>query len=1641
MRFRMLTMMFLCCFTCNANTEDENVGKQETEKVRVKKGIVWEKYEEATQESKESALFGKFAISGNAMAFAKTKSLENDGQLYGFLAAKGDTVFDNTLGGAVVTDGEGNGIASTAFSSFTNKRGEIDRKIPELVNRGFISGGADLQGGEAEVHGSIEGTATGNGVVLYGLVDYGLILGSDGAGGSIGSDGKSDGKAGASKIRPKVKQKDKKYKDRHKEDRKAKDKYKDKYKGKYKKNIGKSKNYSGTSEEVNYGKSNLDGSAGASGRGRSGHSSGGVNPYILGETIPKISQSDITGKSVIVSIDNLKNDGQISGGIYARTNEGYIREKSSDLNGAKVPEHIQPQWRSILLSSSGNGISAYTFVTSPTRQNFSTESKNQASIEKIGNYGNIEGKAEFVAGNMATINYTSSFAVANGISLSAYSDNNVGHYTATKMEEVDNKGKISGKLRQSAGENTGSGWHEYSDATAVGSGNGISLMSRSSNARNKMTEAHIKSIKNEGIISGELDSRAGIGNGQSINSSKSSGNGIAVYAQGGSQNDTSVEFISNKGIISGKAVIYGGKDTAAAYSGKEEKRFHVGRAEKEYQKEQENLKYTFTEEEKKKGTEVFEKKKEAENKKLDSKLGEFKEILQDSEADYTKLKKKMANKEELLKKASVSYIEKLHNEIKVLEEEIKKKEEYSKWHSDKSSYEREIQEIKVKIENKKLEETAYKNQQWNEVEVEKILRFHDDKITELEEQIDKKLEENKTKIAQEKLELRNIEEEIEKNSKKKVDRTFTEKQKEDKSKRLEERKQEKEEEFRKEEEKRNKIFITEKKKIDEEINKLKEDLKDEEVQEFLTILERREFSEATIKHLEKLKEENMKRENPMTKTKGYKENTIHTEVLVYSSGNGISINQEGSKIADKESLKHFENEGVISGYTEVYRGNSNQEYSRVGYRSSGAGLSIRGKMKAEVKNAGILSGNEFAILAEGNKDTTQSLNANYKSGFDKVSNYGILAGRVIIGGYTSKSGSDQEYEYFETKDSDKSKNKNYGLYLVLDKEGKVSSIIKGEGGKYQEKDIINLADMKETHKVDGNNVENNVVNGVGEEAVISTEKNVVIDNSIVNGFYKAVKVGDNSHAVIRNSIINTNGFGDASYAIVGTNGKNELTVEKDAIINGKIDLGKGNDRLNIKDGKLLSDVDLGEGNNTFAFQEKTSVGVEAKEKAASEKFDVYVFQGKVKNATNLEVERDVKIAEMAKVSGVENLNIAKGKKLIYAIKNKSNQAFEEFKNQEEGIGVVNLEGEGDFLLDDNAMGFSKAGDSKDILGWELRRKGSRVYLESEKIRETRKHLGMDLSELQEMAEGKEIRLYDTQAFLSNLYKNPRAAYSYAVASNISSYSKLLADTERFIPKGKWDTVVRAWKFENFDYGYSTDFVGKAVKVNYGLSEHVNLGVNIGSGRQKIKGKFSSLKQDVVFMGMEVLWKKNHFSWDNGFNYGKVDTKKGADASTSAVFSAARYEIPLSKNWSVVPQASVLLARISQKEETQKVANSQGREIGEMYIPKQTQNYMEWDFGLNLFHRTRVGQHQFHFNMGVEYSMSKDLDATRVTQTEKTSGVNLKNEWKWKTPQVGNIWAGFTGLRYEHENGISVDLKLRRNNKNMRSSSLGIGYLF
>src|SRR3712207_9430048 len=112
-----------------------------------------------------------------------------------------------------------------------------------------------------------------------------------------------------------------------------------------------------------------------------------------------------------------------------------------------------------------------------------------------------------------------------------FRSNNVGHKTITQLEKVKNTGMISGKIAQKAGENTSSGWHEYSDAKSYASANGISLFSRSANARNETSIAKVGDVENSGVIQGELLSKAGAGNGQILNVAKSSGNGITLYVE------------------------------------------------------------------------------------------------------------------------------------------------------------------------------------------------------------------------------------------------------------------------------------------------------------------------------------------------------------------------------------------------------------------------------------------------------------------------------------------------------------------------------------------------------------------------------------------------------------------------------------------------------------------------------------------------------------------------------------------------------------------------------------------------------------------------------------------------------------------------------------------------------------------------------------------------------------------------------------------------------------------------------------------------------------------------------------------------------------------------------------------------------
>lgn len=1634
-----LTLLFLFSFASISNATSNSEKKEEKE-IKVKKHIIYSKSEKLKQEHRGEQLVGKFALSGNSIVFTKNKSLDNKGKLFGYVESFGEDTYDNSYVGSILTDTQGNGVASTAFSSFNNKT-HVNRKMPNLDNDGVISGNAYLEGGDAEVNGQVEGTVTGNGISVYGLADYGVILGSDGSGSSLDSgsvdkdsddDKGTDEKAGASKVKVKEKHKEK-HKDKHKEGRKEKykEKHKDKHKEKHKdKSKSESKIDSKGGASVFAGRGvgsntiGLDGTAGAS--------VGVFNPTGVissDDGLVTIDKIDLTGKNAEVTIENLNNSSVISGNIKVVTSDGYLRAKADSLGTAKVEEHMQPQWRSTLFSSSGNGISSNTVVTSPTRQNFSTEAKNITKIDRLTNSGIISGHGEFESGDMATVNYVNSYSTGNGVSLSAFSHNNVGHYTEATLAEINNSGKITGFLNQIAGENTGSGWHEYSNSVAQSSGNGIAVSSRSANAKNEMTKASIKNFNNTGVISGEIHTSAGLGNGEVINRNIGSGNGVSVYAIGGTERDAFVDKITNKGKITGKAIIYGGKDISSGYA-KKEKRFYVDIIGEEPTKEG-DLRYKFTEEEKAAGTKIFEENQANERKKLTEKIDEFKEVIEENKERLESLKKEIVKKEEVLAKVADSYIENLEENKRKLESELETTKERSKWSSDKKYYESEIARLEKEINIQSTEIENYKNKNWDNVAIEESLKFYDDKITKLEEQIDIKNEEKEKEISKYAAEIKKIDKEIENAEKEETNEYYyTEEDKAKELKRLNGKKEKALKTLEDKKEELTKKFETEKSKIDEGIELLKNDLNDENIQEFLAIYEGREYSEKTIAHLEKLKERNENRENPMTKKKDHAENTIHTESEVFATGNGISIYQDGTKRG--ESIKHFENEGVISGYTEVYRGASNGEFSRVAYRSSGAGLSIKGRMSSEVKNAGILSGSDFAILSEGVKDDTQGA-PKYYSGFSKISNYGILAGRVIGGGYYNSSVAKQDYEYFETIESDKDKYNNYGMYLILDKEGNISKVIGGDKtGLYNEKEIKNILGTDENSFISEEKIENKIVNGVGAAGVVVANNKTEINNSIINGFYEAVKIRDNASVSLNGSIINSNGFGEKSYAIVGTDGDNKLVVDEESLVNGKINLGYGNDYLSLSGNNIFSDIDLGDGNNTLQLY-SANKGSEVKNRTIDENHRK-IFKVNVKNATNLVVNDDTQIKEISKISCIKNIEVPEDKKFIYEISNKDNQPFYDFIEKEGNIGVVKLNGGGEFLIDDATLGYSKSGNSDEILGWKLLKDGKEVYVESEKIFDTRKKLGISKKEYVSMTDNKVINMENTEKVLDAVYSDKTMYQLVANAFGIAEKNKNYTNTE-FLEKRKTNIIFNSNKFTTSDEKSKITHKEKLLITEYGFNEKINVGANFGIGtiNTNIKNKDSEI--NFVDVGLGVKYKKGNILWSNALSYIKSDK-----FISKVLHSDVRYKFN-TENFTVTPFASVTAARISTSEDkTTKILDENAKEIGEVVIPKQSTNYLELNIGTKISKEKILKNGKFIFDIGGEYTIKSNIKSLIAEQKELSSVGEFKNKWRLDSPTVKNNLNAFVGMRYLDNSGISLDLKLNAGTSN-KNINFGFGYKF
>lgn len=1470
-------------------------------------------------EKEDSSRLGKFAVSGNVVAFKGNGFLINNGILKGSIKADGeDTKNEKSKKGEIIVTAQGNGVSGVGYSPYSNKN-DIDKKIDSVSNKGYISGEANLTGGNAERFGSIEEVySTANGISGLALSDFG-----DTATGGSGDSGIVDGAGGASRS-------------------------------------GRSKSVSLLSTKVLASKTVEK-----------------ISENKIGE-IKKTDPKDFYGKNNKFTLGDITNSETISGKAILKTKEGYVRKDSEAFGGNLAMSH---QWRTINATSTGNGISNLSYITTIDRYTYSENKVNGSYIKSVKNSGIISGNVDATTGSRATQTTIRASVTGNGISSAAYSNNFVKSLTEATIDKIDNNGTISGRLKAEVGNNTARGFHEYSNAIITGSANGVSVYSRSSNGQMKNSRAVIGELTNSGSISGNLYAKAGSGYGEVKSDVKSSGNGVAIYTESSTKKETKIGNIDNKGMITGKAVIYGGKDKKAMEDKTlRDKIFHVPLTN--------NIAgYSLPDED------VEDDKKAV--------------------AEMRKYEKEMANE--------------LENKIEKYKKQIENKE---KDILDKTPKKPEISET-----DKKDRDNTFKKYLKDEIREQENLIWsgYNDKVV---------ADARKRKAELEKLESSSTNDEKIK---------FLEEYK----KILEKRLEESGDPAWKKQEKRNKIA---------KINNILDKNKVKDIPDSPEILALKKEKAELEKELAKVIDEKKKSDHIAA--------NVHTETGVVASGNGISIN-DGKE--DGVVLGSLKNSGVISGETEIHHGNSQRKYSRIAHKNSGAGIAVGGNVEGKIENTGIISGTEFALLAKGKRSDAYGLKKEdiiYESGFKGgVDNYGILAGRIIIGGYQSAhTGShgewgaiEEDYAYFETIYKDEKHYNNKGIFLVLDRNGEVKKVIgKNEDATHNGRTVKNVLDKDGTYEGD---TSNKIINGVGKDGVVVAKENQNknIENSIVNGFKNAIKVEKNGLVKISNSTINANGFGK-SYAILGDEGANEVEITNKSIINGKIDLGAGDDRLTLSGNyRLNREVDLGKGNNTLAFgkKENTTISTLSYSTFGTSSTNTSVFNGTVNNANKVEVNENTAFSSSSRINGVNELNLANGKTLDYYFVDKENQAFAELAKSNRNL-KVNGSGKVNLVPIGNKV---QIGYEKDLLGFSFGNNllkpnnngGTTPPSNNGRVTPPNNNPGNNtpgnrggffidprLTPFDRYSKGAFdayiadykltgidfLKDYKStqEVFKNYLYNltnnNPVGYLKDSAIDTVLAYHKTNTNSN-FAKKGQITVSGETFNIRNKYYENNKVVSnGASAEISYGTSDNANIGLNIGGGQSKVKTSNENMKSEVLVLGVNAEYKVKNFSWKNEISYGRIKPKKYSALDTYSLYSQLGYNIPLSETWSLTPKVSVFLSKVKQKEMT----------VNNIKVAKDDDTFVETTVGTELNKKFLFGNNGINFGLGVDYSMVKDLDDSKAHFVGGSTEFDLRN-YDRKNRATAEIKFG-----YEHISGITATFRFRKN-KDITSSGFGLGYKF
>ena len=349
-----------------------------------------------------------------------------------------------------------------------------------------------------------------------------------------------------------------------------------------------------------------------------------------------------------------------------------------------------------------------------------------------------------------------------------------------------------------------------------------------------------------------------------------------------------------------------------------------------------------------------------------------------------------------------------------------------------------------------------------------------------------------------------------------------------------------------------------------------------------------------------------------------------------------------------------------------------------------------------IDNSGVIYGKKYAISRE---DGT----------IDTVNNYGILV-----------NGENQSVNNKVTP-------KNYGLIIqngstitrfknpenieislydeALKREMKIKNASLVDGEPIQDRDDIEIGSKgTESFKLeDGTNDYNNSILNGKDKTLEVTASNAEVTGSIINAYGTAVVFGDagnNNQLTLSGTIVN--GGIDGSAAILGndntTNGDNLIlqsgTVQytdgskgiQNTIVNGNIDMGKGNDTLTIGDGTIVNGtLDGGDDTDTLNF------GISGAKSNSSESEGVRILHN-ITGFENMNINTNVTLYEKTinangvmdnlEVTGVESIKIGEDGNLILRIDgtNKNSHALSSGNTG----GTINSDG-GKLLLGLNGV--------------------------------------------------------------------------------------------------------------------------------------------------------------------------------------------------------------------------------------------------------------------------------------------------------------------------------------------------------------------